>query len=109
MEGNSANIGDEFTFSAGGGMHYSKQRLTELVPNQKIVWQVIESNLSFLQDPTEWNGTKISFDVSEQEGKSLVSFTHEGLIPEIECYESCSGAWGQYLDQYLSPIKSVPK
>ncbi len=104
FEGSSEKPGDEFTFSAGGGAHYSKQKLTELILNKKIVWLVTDSNLNFLEKPNEWTGTKIYFDISKQGNKTQVRFTHVGLVPKIECYNSCSSAWSQYLQQFLSPL-----
>jgi hypothetical protein len=37
FEGESDKLGDEFSFLAGDGVHYTKQKLVELIPNQKIV------------------------------------------------------------------------
>ena len=104
IEGNPDKPGDEFTFRAGGGAHYSKQKLVELIPDKKVVWLVTDSNLNFLEKPNEWTGTKICFEISEHEGKTQVRFTHVGLVPEIECYNSCSSAWSQYMQQFLSPL-----
>jgi hypothetical protein len=97
IEGRSNAIGDEFSFKAGDGVHYSNQKLTELVDNKKIVWLVTESNLSFLKNINEWAGTKISFDITNEDNKTKVKFTHDGLIPQIECYGGCSSAWTKYL------------
>lgn len=98
IAGESTGIHDEFTFNAGGGAHYSRQKLVELIPDTRIVWQVTESNLSFLKETSEWTGTKISFDISsEGGGTTKVIFTHAGLVPHFECYTSCSDAWTQYL------------
>lgn len=98
IKGNSKKVGDEFDFRAGGGAHYSKQKLIELEPDKKIVWKVTESNLTFLKKPDEWTGTKIRFNISTQGNKSQVTFTHQGLVPNIECYNGCAGAWTQYLE-----------
>jgi Activator of Hsp90 ATPase homolog 1-like protein len=98
IKGKSKEVNDEFTFEAGGGAHYSKQKLLELVPYKKIVWLVTESNLIFLNDPMEWTNTKLSFEISIADGKTLVEFIHEGLVPNFECYDVCSGAWTKYLD-----------
>lgn len=99
IEGKSQNINDEFSFNAGGGVHYSKQKLVELIPGKKIVWLVTDSKLSFLKTPNEWDGTKIGFAISSDNNKTEVTFTHDGLVPQIECYDSCTGAWNGYLDK----------
>ena len=36
IEGKSQAVNDEFTFSAGDGVHFSRQKLTELVPDKRI-------------------------------------------------------------------------
>lgn len=97
ITGKSQVLGDEFSFSAGDGMHYSKQKLTGLVPKQSLVWEVVESRLSFLKDQDEWTGTHIRFDLAPEGAGTRVTFTHQGLSHDIECYGSCSSAWNGYL------------
>jgi len=104
FEGSSEKLGDEFSFLAGGGVHYTKQKLVELVPNKKVVWLVTEANLSFVEKTDEWNGTKISFEISQESGKTRIVFTHVGLVPEFECYDSCAPAWTQYMQERLVDV-----
>lgn len=105
IEGKSEAINDEFSFRAGDGVHYSNQKLIELVTDQKIVWLVTESNLSFLKNTNEWAGTKICFDIEKVDNKTKITFTHDGLIPQIECYGGCSGAWTQYLQNLQADLQ----
>ena len=90
------------SFLAGGGVHYTKQKLVELLPDKKVVWLVTDANLSFVDKTDEWKGTKISFEIFEENNKTRIVFTHIGLVPEFECYDSCAPAWTQYVQQRLT-------
>jgi hypothetical protein len=100
IEGDTDELGAEFTYSYET-LHVSTQKLTEFIPGKKVVWHVVDANISFVKDTTEWKGTDIVFDISEKEGKTELRFTHLGLKPQIECYDSCSDAWGYYINGSL--------
>lgn len=104
ITGKSEKLNDEFTFSAGNGTHNSVQKLIEIIPNEKIVWEVINSNLTFLKKTNEWTGTKIRFDISKENDKAKIIFTHDGLTPQFECYGGCSSAWSQYLENLQAAL-----
>lgn len=96
LKGHSQKLHDEFTVQFGD-VHVSTQKIVEFIPDKTVTWLVTESSLNFIQDKQEWNGTKIRFDLDEVDGKTQVDFTHIGLVPEVECFEACSGGWNYYI------------
>ena len=100
VKGSTAKLNDEFTYLMKE-FHFSKQKLVEVIPDKKVVWLVTESKLNFIKKKSEWTSTKIIFEISEINNKTHLCFTHLGLIPEIECYGGCSGAWGQLIQKSL--------
>ena len=109
IKGDTEKLNDEFSFRAGDGVHYSKQKLVEVISNKKVVWLITESDLSFLEKKDEWTGTKVIFDISTKDNKTQLVFTHDGLSPDIECYNSCAPAWSQYLQNKLLPLITMGK
>lgn len=82
-------------------VHLCKMKLIESIPAKKLVYEVLDNQFSFTKDKSEWIGTKLIFDVSEEGKKTKVKFTHEGLVPEYECYRVCYDAWGNYINNSL--------
>lgn len=101
LEGSSTKLNDEFIIHHPGA-HYSKQKLIEVIPDKRIIWLVSESYLHWLKkDPREWARTKMVFEITGKGGITVLHFTHEGLIPEKECYVSCSQGWDMVIKNWL--------
>jgi hypothetical protein len=110
IEGSSENLNDEFSYRMDE-VHYSKQKVAELIPNEKVVWLITDSKLNPLKfkDESEWTGTKIIFEIAEINNKTQVRFTHIGLVPTFECYGDCSWAWGQLIEESLFNLITTGK
>ncbi len=93
FEGDSSKLNDEFIIHHPH-RHYSKQKLVEIIPDKKIVWLVVDSLLYWLEkDKHEWTNTRMIFEITENGDKTALQFTHEGLIPDKECYAMCEQGW----------------
>ena len=108
IEGNTARLNDEFIFQVKD-VHYSKQKLVEVIPGKKVVWLVMDSQMSFVKDKSEWTGTKVIFEISEKGNETQLVFTHEGLLPHVECYHACAPAWTQYVQHSLLSLITTGK
>jgi hypothetical protein len=108
IEGNTDKLNNEFIYRMEE-FHYSKQKLVEVIPNEKVVWLVTDSQLNFIKDKNEWTGTKIIFEISEMDNKTQLRFTHVGLVNEIECYDACSNAWSQLIQESLFSLITTGK
>jgi len=107
-EGGTEKLNDEFSVLFWN-VHYSKQKLVEVVPYVKIVWLITESKLTFIEDESEWTGTRVVFDITKKGEQTEVRFTHIGLVPQGECYKDCSNAWSGYINNSLRNLITTGK
>ncbi|TAN01607.1 MAG: SRPBCC domain-containing protein [Chitinophagaceae bacterium] len=100
IEGDTRALDTEFTYQVPG-VHWSKQKITTLIPEEKIVWHVLDAILNFVENKNEWKGTDIIFDIAKKGDKTEVRFTHKGLVPAYQCYNNCSSAWSILINKNL--------
>ncbi|MCV3206225.1 SRPBCC domain-containing protein [Mesorhizobium sp. YC-39] len=106
IEGRTDRLGEEWTYRYKD-MHVSKQRTTEFVPGRRVVWHVIDAQMNFLKDKSEWKNTDLIFDIARKGDKTEIRFTHAGLVPEVECFDVCTNAWtGLIADSLKGLIES---
>jgi len=90
-------------------VHICKLKITELVPDKKVTWLVLDNYFNFTEDETEWTNTTISFDIAEKNGKTEIRFTHHGLTPEYECFDICQDGWTNYIRNSLYKLITTGK
>jgi len=101
FEGSVAKLNDEFVI-CHPGQHYSKQKLVEVIPGKRLVWLVTDSTLNWLKkDQHEWTNTKMIFSITPKGDETVLHFTHEGLVPEKECYARCGQGWKMVITEGL--------
>jgi hypothetical protein len=108
IEGNTDKLNDEFKYHFED-IHSCRMKLIEVIPDKKVVWFVMDNYFKFTMDKSEWIGTKISFEISKQDNKTQIRFTHLGLVPEYECYDICFDAWTGYIQNSLRSLISTGK
>jgi uncharacterized protein YndB with AHSA1/START domain len=108
IDGRTDKPGAEFTYRYQD-LHRTTQKITEMVPGKKIVWHVLDAQINFVKDKTEWKGADIVFEIAKKDGKTELRFTHVGLVPTIECYGKCAGAWGFYINESLRSLITTGK
>ncbi len=99
IEGNTDALG-EFTYRHED-VHRCTICVTELVPGERVVWHVVDNFFAFTEDETEWKGTEVCFDIAGKGDQTEIIFTHVGLVPDYECFDVCSNAWGFYVNTSL--------
>ena len=92
IKGKTEKLGDEFTYQYET-FHRSTQKITESVPGKKVVWTISDSYLSFVEDKTEWKGTKVIFDISERwQNRGLLYPPRSKLQARmLRCLQRCLG------------------
>lgn len=112
FEGHSEKLNDVFTVRFGET--FITIKIVEFVPDNKILWHVIDCHKHWLKNnQKEWLDTTILWEISTEEKATTISFKHIGLVPGIECYNGCEGAWNFYIKDSLFKLitdgKGVPE
>lgn len=95
-------------FKVSFGEAFWRFKVIDFQRGSRISWECITSNqmhAGLMGIKEEWLGTKLHWELSEQtDGMTTLSFTHEGLVPDFNCYEVCSDAWGFFVGMSLKEL-----
>lgn len=103
IQGRTDQLNAEFDYRYEDA-HRCRIKVVELVPGSKVSWLVLDNYFSFIQDKTEWTGTRMNFEIFRKGTKTELVFTHVGLVPQYECYDICVEAWGTYIRGSLKKL-----
>ena len=74
-------------------------KLLELHPEKRVVWQVASG-------PPEWVGSKIRFDLKQEDDYTVILFKHEGWKEPVEFMYHCSTKWAVFLMSLKSLVET---
>ena len=85
----------QFRFAPGG----IDMKVLEQVPGKRVLWEVVDG-------PEEWKGTRIRFDLRQEDDFTVVLFRHEGWREPVEFMHHCSTKWGSFLMSLKSLVET---
>ena len=76
-----------FRFGDVGGFDLE---VVDVRPDELVLWEVVDG-------PREWIGTRIRFELKQEDGFTIVLFRHEGWHEPVEFMYHCSTKWATFL------------
>lgn len=67
-----------------------RMKIDELVPGKRVVW-------SCYGDHPEWDGTRLTWTIAEENGASVLRFTHGAWKSYSDFCASCNSTWGELM------------
>jgi uncharacterized protein YndB with AHSA1/START domain len=99
-----AQVGTLASVSFYNNMVTFKLRITELVPDQKVVWAVEGG-------PPDWANTTITWTISTHEGQTMLHLAHRGFASTEGNFAGVNYNWGWYMTSlkfYLEKGEGMP-
>jgi uncharacterized protein YndB with AHSA1/START domain len=115
FEGASKELNDVFIVRFGPS--FFQMRIANLMKDQKVEWYCMDTHQQAppgtrpVDNPKEWVGTSVIWDITGQGTETTLNLIHEGLTPAFECWAICEQGWNQTinsLQQLLDKGKGLP-
>ncbi len=74
-------------------------KVLELDPAKRVLWQVVDG-------PEEWIGTKISWELKQEDDYAIVLFKHQGWKEPVDFMHHCSTKWAVFLMSLKSLLET---
>ncbi|NML19528.1 SRPBCC domain-containing protein [Pseudoflavitalea sp. G-6-1-2] len=72
------------------GKFVIEMKIMQLAPTQKVVWECLAAT-------EEWIGTKVTFDLEDKDGNTVLRFGHTGWETQTDLFAVCSFDWAMFL------------
>jgi|SRR5579872_5346378 len=95
------------------GKSHQTTDIKDLVPERRVVWGCVEHLQANNTQPvqSEWAGTRLIWKIEPISLGSRLTFVHQGLTPQLDCYDIWEDGWEQYaqsLKSYLETRNRIP-
>jgi hypothetical protein len=96
FSGSAHKVGDSFTVRFGNT--FKVFVVTDLTPAE-VTWTCVDSfiDLPGLKKKDEWKGNTIHWTIVADGQQCHLQIVHEGLAPEVECFEVCQQGWTSFI------------
>ncbi len=97
-----ATVGGKARFEFG--KTFNVMEIEKLIPNEQVYWRCVQQHHASpdFTKHDEWVGTRVIFNLTPNaQGGTHLSFTHEGLTKDLQCYESCFNGWTHFIKTSL--------
>ncbi len=109
-------IGDQIKFTFPPNESYWTIEAKILTPGKLVELECVDAYHLIANKPdtsqTEWLGTKMIWKIEANAEQTKVHFVHDGLTPDLHCYEVCEAGWDMFfvesLKAYLDTGKGSP-
>ena len=82
-----------------GDRGFIDMKVLELDPAKRVLWQVVDG-------PPDWIGTKVSFELTQDDDFTIILFKHQGWKEPVEFMHHCSTKWALFLISMKSLVET---
>jgi Activator of Hsp90 ATPase homolog 1-like protein len=97
VDNNFDKVGDQIKFTFPPMESYWTFEAKILEPNKVVELECVDALHLLIDKPqaskTEWLGTKARWTIEPQADHTDIHFVHDGLTPDLHCYEVCEAGW----------------
>ncbi|MFA6115738.1 MAG: SRPBCC domain-containing protein [Sphingomonas sp.] len=92
--------------ATGGIIHFRfadrgfiDMKVLELDPGKRVLWEVVAG-------PDVWIGTKVSFDLAQDDDFTIILFKHQGWKEPSEFMHHCTTKWATFLMSLKASVET---